>query len=175
MNALDVERAVSREAAAARDLLVQLRAIGEGDDRALVADTIEGETGLTEAISSALAEIDECDVLADGLAAKITQLETRKALIEKRRERIRAAIEQAMVSVDLPTLRLPAATLTVARRAPQLVIVNEADIPARFFTVPEAPAPKVDKKALAAALRDDEQVPGAALDNGTVSLVVRRH
>ena len=78
-----------------------------------------------------------------------------------------------MVSIDLPTLQLATATLSIAKRKPQVVIDNEAEIPARFFTPQPAPAPKLDKKALAAALAETP-MPGAHLDNGSVSLTIRR-
>lgn len=170
----DVERDLARQIGAARDLMAQLRQDGADDDAELVADAIEGETNLTEALAAALAEIDDLDTLELGLEAVNRRNDTRLAAIRARRDRIRAAMEQAMVSVDQPTLRLPTATITVAKRAPQLVVVNEADIPSRFWKQPDPPAPKLDKKALTAALKADEAIPGAQLDNGSVTLVVRR-
>ena len=50
---------IRRETEAAKALLAGIRAtIGE-EDMALLADTLEGETNLFEAIDTALAEIDE--------------------------------------------------------------------------------------------------------------------
>lgn len=165
---------VRRETEAAKDLLANLRAAGQlEDDAELVAGTIEGETGLTEAITTALAEIDECDVIETGAKAKAAEFQARAAAAAGRRDRIRAAIEQAMVAVDLSLLKLPVATLSIAKRAAQPVIDNEAEIPARFFRQPDPPAPKLDKKALAAALAEGP-IAGAHLDNGSVSLTIRR-
>lgn len=170
----DVERDLARQIGAARDLMAQLRHEGADDDAVLVADAIEGETALPEALSAALAEIDDLETLELGLEAVNKRNDTRLAAIRARRDRIRAAMEQAMVAVDQTTLRLPTATITVARRAPQLVVVNEAEIPSRFFTVPEPPAPTLDKKALKAALLANEAAPGVVLDNGSISLTIRR-
>ncbi|WP_234851305.1 siphovirus Gp157 family protein [Sinorhizobium meliloti] len=163
-----------RQTEAAKALLVDLRNQGADDDAELVADTIEGETNLMEAIEEAIAELDECDVLVTGLKSKEAEFEARRKAIEKRAERIRALIEQAMLATDQTSLKLPTATLSLTKRAPGLIVNSEADIPSRFFVEQERPAPKLDKKALAAAIKAGEQVPGANLDNGSISLSVRR-
>lgn len=166
------ERLVLRELEAARQLLSDLRADGE-HDADLEADSIEGETGLLEAIDAALSANDEDEALVIGLKAKEEAFASRRKAIEDRIERRTALIERAMLETEQTTLRLPTATLTLARRAPGVVISNEADIPSRFWVVPEAPAPRLDKKALKEALAT-ETIPGATLDNGSVSLTVRR-
>ncbi len=163
-----------KQTEAARDLIATLRDQGEGDDTDLVADSIEGETGLLEAIGAALDEIDEAEVLILGGKAKIDQIGSRIAGEERRVERLRAAIERAIVMTDMPTpIKLPTATISIAKRKPGVVIDNEATIPSRFFVQPPAPPPKLDKKALADALTAGA-IEGAHLDNGSVSLTVRR-
>lgn len=167
----NIEHKLQREKNAAAGLLANLRREGEADDAELVADAIEGQTSLLEAIAAALDEIDECDVIEKGCKAKSDEYSTRAANAKARRERIRAAIEQAMVLTEQPSLRLASATVSVARRPPGLVIANEADIPARFW---DAQPPTLDKKALLAALKDKQVIPGVGLDNGSVSLTVTR-
>lgn len=168
-----VEHTVRRNTEAAKRLVASLRETGDADDAELVADMIEGETGLSEALESALSEIDEGDILIIGLKAKEQAFETRRRAIEARNDRIRALIEQAMLATDQPTMRLTTATLSLRKIAPALVVTNEADIPARFWIEQERPAPKLDKKALADAVKAGE-IPGATLDNGGVTLSVRR-
>lgn len=173
MTIAETEYTLRRQTEAAKSLLANLRADGE-DDADLVADTIEGETGLLEAIGEALAGNDDDEALVIGLKAKEEQFASRRSAIQRRIERRTALIEQAMVATDQSTLRLPTATLTLAKRQPGLVLANEADIPARFWIEQERPAPKLDKAALREALKAKEAVPGASLDNGSVSLTVRR-
>lgn len=168
-----VEFDLRRQTEAVRDLLHAIADAGEADDQELIADAVEGQTDLHEAIEAALDEIDECEAIAAGLKVKENEFEQRRVAVETRIARVRAAIERAMVTLDLPSLRLTTATLSVAKRKPQPVIVNEAEIPARFFVQPPAPPPKLDKMALAAALAEGD-VPGARLDNGSISLTVRR-
>lgn len=170
----EVEFTLRRQAEAAKKLLSTLKETGDNEDDELVVDTIEGETGLIEAIDAALAEIDECEILITGLKAKEEAFADRRRREESKAERIKALIEQAMLTTEQMSLRLPVATLTLTQRAPGLIVTNEADIPTKFWIEQERPAPKLDRKALTAALRDKEAIPGAGLDNGTVTLSVRR-
>ena len=170
----NVEYALRRQTEAARDLIAAIHSQGEGDDAELVADAVEGETDLLEAIGAALDEIDECDIIEAGCKAKLDELGKRKSAATARKTRIRAAIEQAIVMAELPTpIKLPAATVSITKRKAQPVIDDESKVPARFFVQPPAPPPEIDKKALAEALAAGS-VEGAHLDNGTISLMIRR-
>lgn len=171
----DLDHNIHRQTEAAKSLLSNLRDQGVDDDAELVADAIEGETNLVEAIEAALAQIDECDVLVTGLKAKEADFEARRKAIEKRAERIRALIEQAMLATDQLSMKLPTATLSLTKRAAALIVTDEADIPAKYWVEQPRPAPKLDKKALTADLREAKAaIPGATLDNGSFSLTVRR-
>lgn len=170
----NVQHTMLRQTEAAKRLIADLAREGEADDATLVADTIEGETGLLEAIDAALAEIDECEVMITGLRSKENDFSGRRASIEKRADRIRALIEQAMIATEQLSLRLPTATITLRKTKPGLQVTAEADIPASYWIEQERPAPKLDKKAVLAALESKKQVPGATLDNGSYTLSVRR-
>lgn len=166
---LPADRNLMRQTEAAKKLIADLPA----DDEQLVTDSIEGETGLLEAIDAALAEIDECEILIVGIDEKLKVLEARKKQQKDRADRIRALIERAMLETEQLSLRLPTGTITLRKSGPSLVITNEADIPASFWVEQERPAPKLDKKALAEAVKS-KPIPGASLDNGTFSLSIRR-
>lgn len=168
------ERTLMIEMETTKKLMTSLRQLGADDDADLVADSLEGETNLLEALAVAIDEIDECEIHIVGLDEKIKAFDTRKKQKKDKAERIRALIEQALVATGQTSLKLATATLSLTKRPPQLVVADEADIPARFWVEQERPAPKLDKKALADALKADEEIPGAALDNGSVSLTVRR-
>ena len=85
--------------------------------------------------------------------------------------RIRALIEQAMLIAELPTAKRPTATVTVKRTPPKPIIADESLIPSRFY---KTPAPVLDKTAINNAVADGESVPGVTMDNGGISLQVRR-
>lgn len=170
----NAQHSIVRQTEYAKRLLADLRASGDADDADLVADTIEGETSLKEAIEAALSEIDEEEAIQIGCSAKEAEFAGRRIASEKRVERIRAMIEQAMLATEQTSFRLTTGTVTLTKRAAGLIITNEADIPGEFWVEQERPAPKLDKKALLRALNDKRAVPGAGLDNGSFSLSVRR-
>lgn len=162
----DTGNDLAREAAAARDLIAQLC-----DDPELVHDMVEGETGLLEAIDRALDEIDECGLIVAGCRAKEEEFAARRANAERREERLRGLIEQALVVADLPTVKRPSGTLTVRHVPPKPVIVDEALIPAEFWKQAD---PRLDRAAIARAVKDGANIPGVAPSNGTTSLIIRR-
>jgi len=196
---MPAERKLLLEMEAVRDLLRDVAELA-GDEE-LRLDTIEGETGLHEAIGRVLLSIDEDTILLAGIKARKKELDERESRIKAGVERKRALIERAMMAAEIKTLPLPIATLSLSRRAPGVVVTDEAAIPAEFFVQPPAPPPQVDTKSLAARLRERADaveaahalpdaearlaaleaaglayppIPGATLDNGSVSLTVRR-
>lgn len=163
-----------KETEAAKNLLSMLRDNGDAGDAEIVETAIEGETNLIEAIAAVIDQIDEEEIVIAGGEAKIADIQARVSAKKHRVEMLRASIERAMMIAERENVNLPTATVFVSKRQPGLVVENEADIPSEFFKVPEAPPPKLDKKALAAAIKEGRTVPGAHLDNGTVSLSIRR-
>jgi len=132
-----------------------------------------------------------------GLKHKEEQFASRRRGMEERVKRFRSLIEQAMAVSEQQRLRRPAATLTLRRLPPDVVVLVEADIPAEFFVPQPPPPPKLDKAALrealkartkraetaatitdplerAAALESVPSIPGATLNNGGFSLQMRR-
>lgn len=142
-----------------------------GDDAELLADTVEGQTDIHEAIAAVFASMDEDDILLTGIAARTDELTARKQRISKRITAKRAIIEHAMSIAEIKTIEAPLATLSLKRKPPGLIIEDEAVVPASFWKQPD---PVLDKSKIKAALNAKETVLGASLDNGGVSLSVRR-
>jgi hypothetical protein len=159
-----------KEAQAVAGLKQTLAQLGGEGDEALLMDSIEGETSLLEAIDRLLLTIAEASGLANGAHDAAEALSARAARLEKRAEAARRLIEQALMIAELDKLERPAATLSMVRRAPKLEVAEEADIPAEFWKLGD---PKLDKKALLAALKDGRVVPGACLSNCEPSLTIR--
>ena len=146
-----------------------------GDDDELLQDMLEGETDLLGALQKAADAIDEESILIDGMTKRITELQERKRLASNRVSRIKALIEQAMTMAgDMKTVRLPNMTITLKNKAPAPVIDEESSIPSRYWIEQPRPDPKLDKKAIADDLANGATVPGCHLDNGGVSLAIRR-
>ena len=166
-----VEHKLSRQAKAAQSVLEVLRERDLADDADLVADTVEGETGLFEAIDQALAEMENCDVIAEGCKAAEKRLSERRARAEARKDKVRAAIEQALLIAEVSEkIQRPTATLTLTKRKPALVVNDEAEVPSEFFA-PQPP--KLDKRKLAEAAAE-RAIPGCHWTNAAPTLTVRR-
>jgi len=158
---------LAQEAEIARELLVSIASSDEEQNH----DMVEGETGLLEAIDTALDAIDDCEVTVAGCDEKIRQLTDRRDRAKRRIETVRALIEQAMARADMQTIKRPTATLTVKHLPPKPIYDDEAAIPSRFWRVPD---PVLDRKAINAAFKDGETIPGVTASNGGISLTIRR-
>ncbi len=162
-------REIDREAEAARALLANVRDI-IGDDEQAAEDFLEGETGLKEAIAAAVEMIAEWEAFSAALKTRIEEMKARKDRLDDRVETTRAAIANAMQSVDLKKLSYPVATLTLKATPPKVIVTNEAEIPAKFWIAQD---PKLDKRELLAALKE-RSVAGATLSNGGSTIAIKR-
>ena len=146
-----------------------LSTLGHNDPE-LLADMVEGETSLFDIFDRMLmgnvfdaSHIEACE-------SAINVIKERQRRFQNRIESRRSMIEQAMMIAELPKVERPIATLTIQARAAQVIITDEAEIPARFW---KAADPKLDKKALGDALKAGEDVAGACLSNKAPSLTIR--
>lgn len=146
------------------------RALQEHDDPKLILDMIEGETDLAEACLVVLEETMEDETLLEGVKATIELMQARKSRLERSIESRRGIILMAMEKAGIPTIKGALATLSVRETPSKTVITDEALIPAKFWKPSD---PKLDKAALTEALKAKEEVPGASLSNGGVSLSIR--
>jgi len=166
-----IEHELTEQAKAAAGIMDVLREREMDDDAELVDGTVEGETGLFEAIDAALLEIDACDVIAEGCKVVVASLTARQSRAKARRDKVRAAIEQAFVisGINEKIVR-PTNTLSLTKRKPDLVIDDESLIPADYYEM----VPRLDKKKLREAVDSIHAVPGCHMNNGSVSLTIRR-
>lgn len=168
---IGADRKLSKEIAAAKALRESI-AIMAGEDEETIRDTIEGETGLHEAIAGVMVLIREQEILAAGIDVILKTMSARLSRAEARISRYRAAIEQAMQIGELKSLALPEATLTLKIVPPKLEIVDEAKIPSQFWKPRD---PVLDRKAVGDVLKTGIAIPGAIMGNGGVTLQIRRN
>ena len=141
------------------------------DDPDFLLDAAESETGLMELID-AMAVADVYDKhLIEGASEAAKSITERRDRIKDRREFRRALIERALMMLERDKLERPAATLSLAKRAPKLLVTEETDIPAAYFVTETVV--KLDTKKLTEDLREGKTIPGATLDNGGRTLTVR--
>jgi len=140
------------------------------DDPDLMMVLAEGETSLLDAIDLVLEADLHDDTLIDALKRQKDTVAVRLHRIQERRESRRTILEQALSLLERKSLERPIGTLALANRAPSLVVEEEAQIPARFFDL----RPVLNKSAVKEALDGGEEVAGALLSNGSITLTVRR-
>jgi len=166
---------VAEEAKAAAAMLSALETLNPNavEDEELVIDMVEGETGFLETLDKAAAAIRDCEVIIDGVKSVVDGLAKRKARATATKNAIRSAIEQGLVLAGFRSkIVRPTETFSLSKRAPGLVIDDESLIPARYF---KPAAPLLDKVALKAAVEESsEPIPGCHMNNGGVSLLLRR-
>lgn len=152
-----------------------------------------------EAIVSAMTQADGEDLaLVQGIAVYSKKLQDRKKRIEDRIEIRPALMANALDLAELPRLETPVGTVTRKALPPKAIVLEEADIPARFYVPQE---PRLDRVALLNALKERAAaiaeikaepgspeykgqlatidvkypaVPGAALSNGGATIQIRK-
>jgi len=163
------DRKLQLETEAAQRLKEKLIAT-YGEDADLLRDMVEGETSLHEAIGHAALELAAVEGEKEGIEIALAKLKARLTRYCERAQGIRDAIQVAMETAELASLKTPAATLSMRASPPRLEVTEEAAIPAVFF---KQPPPVLDKKAVSDALKAKQDVPGAVLSNQPPALSVR--
>jgi hypothetical protein len=163
------ERKIAIEAQAAKLLRERLIA-AYGEDDEMIRDMIEGETSLHEAISKATFELAAVEGEKEGIEAAIGKMKQRLERYCNRAERIRAAIEEAMVAATIGSIKTPCATLSIRPSPPRLEITDISALPRDLMTFP---APVPNKNEIKAALKNGVAVPGVVLSNSPPVLSVR--
>ena len=144
---------------------------GLEEDEPALLNTLSGECELEDAIAMVLRAAQRADADADAVSAIMDANWQRKARHEARSERLRASVAQAMSEAGLKTVRAPDMTISLRSVKAKLIIDDESALPAHH--VIETRSTKPNKDAIRDALEAGEDVPGARLTNGSVTVSVR--
>jgi Siphovirus Gp157 len=171
----EIARHLQHEAEAAVALKAELKGVLDPNDDRLLLDTLEGETGLLEAIDAAMLQRSDDIALAEATREHITQLLARKAWFEGRADRIAKALLSVLEQFpELSGARRPFGTIYIGRAATTADIYDEELLPEAFKRIPPPPKPVPNRAKILQALREGEIVPGARLMGGTTFLGVRK-
>ncbi|MGA7326341.1 MAG: siphovirus Gp157 family protein [Rhodomicrobium sp.] len=170
---------LKKETEAAQTLIVHLRALHLADDEAATHDAIEGETDLFEALGEAVKQTGADEAAIKGLKDYQQTLRARCERLKSRIEAARAAIAAALDAAGLKKSETPYGTVSLSAAKPKAIIIEEADVPARFWITPPPvqPDPYIDQKALLEALLacpPGQSIAGAQLANGGFVVTIRR-
>lgn len=164
----------ARIVAELRNRLKEQYGLEEGE--AALEDTLEGASELPELLAMMVRDAVQAEDYAEATQRRIKVLSERKALLERRTEKLRNAIAWALSEAGWPRIprdALPdmgAVTLSVGK-AP-LVIDNEAEIP-NYYRQPKPTEYAIDRKGLRGWLEEGGVCAGARLGNAQPVLTIR--
>lgn len=141
-----------------------------GDDEEFAADLVEGETTLYEEITRAVETIALATAAVDGTSEFIKRLEARRDKRKQLIEDLKIALHEALKYAGVESFPHDLATLSLRAVPPSVQIDDESVIPSEFWITGE---PKLDKKALLAALKDNQVVPGARKSDARQAIAIR--
>lgn len=100
------------------------------------------------------------------------RLNDRVSMYEKKAERLRSYIEACLIRAGIESVDTPLVTIKFAKNPPSVHVYDESAIEDEFFIVPPAPEKRLDKKAVASAIKSGRNVSGAELVQ-TTRLVIK--
>lgn len=139
------------------------------DDETL-ADTLEGETGLNEALAAIIRSREEDLSLITGLKARLEGLKARLERFQDRADRKRRLVTDVMARAEIKRITEPDFTVSLRTSPAAVVVEDEALIPEDYW---KPQAPKLDRLALGEALKSGQTVQGASLGEPKPSITIR--
>lgn len=131
------------------------------------ADTLESLGGDLEEKSKNTAFVARnLEAAADQIDAAVAEMGRRAATLRRNAERVREYLMSNMNYAGVKKLETPYFVISVRDNPPKVIVDDEQAIPREYFTDPPPPAPKLDKKLIAQAIKDGHTVPGAHLERG---------
>lgn len=153
----------------------ELAALAETADEDLaiaLRDTMEGIEGEFQEKGKAIAMITlNIDGDLEAIQSQIDRLTERKRIITNRKESLKEYLRTNMDAAGITKITHPLFTITCGKGRPIVVIDDEKAIPDDFVNVKVTSAP--DKAAIAKALKDGQDVPGAHSEIGKSSISIK--
>ncbi|PEA85659.1 siphovirus Gp157 family protein [Bacillus thuringiensis] len=138
--------------------------IEDGVDPEVVQDTLQAiEEAFDEKVQGAALLVRNIDAQAEAIKVEEKRLADRRKAFENNVKGIKDYLYQQMVAVDKRRIKGTLATVGIQKNPASLDIASDAVIPPKFMIPQE---PKVDKKALLAAIKDGMQWDGITLKQG---------
>lgn len=152
-----------------REATAEVRAVlGEDDDERAVVDTVDSLTDAGDMLDALIRLSHEDAALEAAIRELAQRYGARARRIGERQATWRRLMRLVMGAMGVRTAERPGATLTVKPGSVSVRIVNAADVPTQLRKPGEP-----DKQAIRAQLEAGVDVPGAALERGEETLMVR--
>jgi seryl-tRNA synthetase len=138
------------------------------EDEELKEDMLEGATDFKETMDKLLRRTQDSIYLSKACQEAERSINDRRKRFEKRVEFGRELMKRLMEAADVRKMEFATATLSLMNTPPQVVILNEHEIPDDFMRIKKEP-----NKVLLKEMLEKMDVRGATLSNGGTSLVIR--
>ena len=133
-------------------------------------DTLEGMTNLHEMLSELLRSRLDDLAFAKALRSRVSDMQERLSRFETRADKKKQLAISVMDRAGINKLEEADFTASLRAVAPSLLVTGEDQIPDVYWNPQPA---KLDRQALLRDLKLSTEVPGASLDNGSLTLAVR--
>ena len=139
------------------------------DEQALI-DTMEGIEGEIEIKADGYARVmKQLEATSANLEFEEKRLMNRRKTIDRNIKRMKQALQDAMIATGKPKFKTDLFSFTIRKNPASVVIDRETSIPPEFL-IPQDP--KIDKKAIKAAIDRGDDITFAHLEQGE-SLIIR--
>lgn len=143
--------------------------LADGDfDMQTIADTIEA-SGIVDALQDKAQGVElvarAAVAYVPAIDAEIARLQALKERRQKIAQGLRDYLRVNMETAGIDKIECPLFRLTLKKNPPAVEVLDERQVPSQFWVTPppKVPEPRIDKKAIAAAIKAGEEVPGAKL------------
>ncbi len=155
-------------------IAIQQKLEEEGLDPQVIADTLEGLAFPLEQKAVACAHVFwNLDMQALAMGVAIERMQQRLQSVEKKSAAIHEYIRTNMIHAGIDKIETPEVKLQLKKLPASVEIFDEDMLPAIYFTLPEPPEPRPDKKQIADDLKAGTDVPGARLSREDFRLEIK--
>jgi hypothetical protein len=139
------------------------------DDDDLRRDMLEGSTAAYDVLSRLVSIERDADSLGKAIAARITDLQARRARADRKKEAMRALMLRILQAIGERKATLVEATVSLRSTPAGVEIVDESALPADCVRTVTSP----DKTAIKAKLAANQNVPGARMGEAGETISVK--
>lgn len=144
----------------------------EDIDPDAIKDTLESIEGSIHDKALALADWSfDIDGDIEKIDARIAQLDDRKKQLKARKESLIDYLRNNMEACEIKKITCPLFSITLIEGRDSVAISDESLIPDDFVNVKTVISP--DKNAIAKALKEGLEIPGASLQKGRASIRIK--
>jgi len=138
----------------------------------MIADTLDGVQGMFEEKAQAVVTIaNDFNHNLSILDAEITRLTDMKKSIKTKQDALKEYLRLNMERTGITKIQCDLFTITLRKASQTATINDEGALPDDYVNVKTAVSP--DKRAILAALKKGEEIPGAELSIGKTSILIK--